>query len=284
MPFPPSADSRPITGENFRFVCELAMREASIVLSEGKEYLVESRLAEVASRNRYASVNALVDHLRLCTFRSPALMESVDALTTNETLFFRDFHPFESLRKEVLPQLFAKQKEGRLVIWSAACSSGQEPYSLAMLLQENFPADAARIQILATDLSPTMIQRSKRGIYQQLEVNRGLPASYLVKYFAQTPAGWQVSMDLRRRIDFRELNLARPWSMMPRCDIVLIRNVMIYFDLPTRQQILRQIRELLNPGGYLILGGAETTMMIDDAFVPVSVGRSTFYQNPVKTA
>lgn len=263
--------------DNFKFVCELVLREAAIVLGAGKEYLVEARLGTVASKHRFPSLNAFIDHLRFATNTGPLQREVIDALTTNETLFFRDFHPFEALRKDVIPQLLRKAGAGRITIWSAACSSGQEPYSLAMLLNETFPGEADRFQILATDISTHILRRARAGVYQQMEVNRGLPAPMLVKYFTQTPEGWQINDSIRRRVEFRELNLARPFTAMPRCHIVLIRNVMIYFDLPVRRQILKQIREIMLPGGYLLLGGAETTLMVDEVFAPVNIGRSTFY-------
>ncbi len=264
--------------ENFKFICDLVLREAAIVLGAGKEYLVEARLGGVASRHRFPSLNALIDHLRFAPNTLPLQREIVDALTTNETLFFRDFHPFEALKKEVLPSLLARHTTGKIMIWSAACSSGQEPYSLAMLLNEAFPSQADRFQIMATDISTSILRRARSGLYQQLEVNRGLPAPYLVKYFTQTPEGWQINEQIRRSVDFREINLSRPFVGMPKFHFVLIRNVMIYFDIPVRRQILKQVRELLVPGGYLLLGGAETTLMVDDGFTPVNIGRSTFYQ------
>lgn len=263
--------------ENFKFICDLVLREAAIVLGAGKEYLVEARLGSVATKHKYPSINAFVDHLRFASNTLPLQREVIDALTTNETLFFRDFHPFEALKKDVFPEMLARHPNGRITIWSAACSSGQEPYSLAMLLNEAFPAYIDRFQIIATDISTHILRRARAGVYQQLEVNRGLPAPLLVKYFTQTADGWQINESIRRRVEFREMNLARPFYGMPKCHFVLIRNVMIYFDMTTRKQILRQIRELLHPGAYVLLGGAETTLMVDDEYKPVTLGRSTFY-------
>jgi len=279
MPDPNPLDSRSLTQENFRFICDLVLREAAIVLGTGKEYLVEARLGAVATRHHYPTLNALTDHLRFSRSSGPLQREIVDALTTNETLFFRDFHPFEALKKDILPVLLDRHREGKICIWSAACSSGQEPYSLAMLIAENFPQVADRFLIIGTDISTHILRRARAGIYQQLEVNRGLPAALLVKYFSQTPEGWQISEELRRRVEFRELNLSRPWLGMPRCHLVMIRNVMIYFDIPVRRQILGQVRSTLLPGGYLLLGGAETTLMVDDGFSPLNIGRTTFYTN-----
>ena len=264
--------------ENFKFVCDLVLREAAIVLGAGKEYLVEARLGSVVTRHRFPSINALIDHLRFAPNTLPLQREIVDAMTTNETLFFRDFHPFEALKTEILPGLLRDNKDGKIVIWSAACSSGQEPYSLAMLLNEAFPSQAHRFQIVATDISTSILRRARSGLYQQMEVNRGLPAPYLIKYFTQTPEGWLINDNIRRSVEFREINLSKPFGSMPKCHFVLVRNVMIYFEIPVRRQILQQVRSLLVPGGYVLLGGAETTLMVDDGFSPVNIGRSTFYR------
>ncbi len=279
IPIFPS-DSRALSKDNFVYTCELLQREAAIVIGAGKEYLVETRLGALAERNRFPSVNALLDHLR---FSGPGLMpvhrEVIDALTTNETLFFRDFHPYEALRSTVIPTLLSARPDGRLRIWSAACSTGQEPYSLAMLLEEHFPHVAANAKILGTDLSTNVLRRARTGLFQQLEVNRGLPAPLLVKYFTQQADGWLLKEQIRRRVEFREMNLSKAWPAMGSFDLILIRNVMIYFDLPTRKAILDQARSLLTQGGLLLLGGAETTLMVADGFAPVSVGRTTFYKS-----
>lgn len=270
-------DSSPLTATNFGFVRDLVHREAAIVLDPGKEYLVETRLASVATRNRFASVNALVDHLRFTAGAGPGLQhEIVEALTTNETLFFRDLNPFEALRERVIPEFRTANPRGVLNVWSAACSTGQEAYSIAMLLAEHFPDVNARL--LGTDLSPAVVARARDGIYQQIEVNRGLPARLLVKHFRQTDTGWQISDEIRRRVEFRTMNLIKPWPVLPRAHLIMLRNVMIYFDLETRRRILREVRSVLAPGGYLVLGGAETTLNVDPAFVPVTIGRATFFQ------
>lgn len=272
-------DSRPLSQENFAYVSELLQREAAIVMGAGKEYLVETRLAAVATRNHFASVNSLIENLRFSgSGLQPLHREVIDSLTTNETLFFRDFHPYEALRTEIVPKLLAGRPSGGLDIWSAACSTGQEPYSVAMLLADYFPGAFAASRILATDLCTSVLRRARSGLFQQLEVNRGLPASLLVRHFRQEPVGWAISDRLRERIEFREMNLAKPWPSMPRFDLIMIRNVMIYFDLPTRRRILEQARALMAPGGVLLLGGAETTLMVADGFVPHTVGRTTFYK------
>lgn len=271
----------PLTSVNFKHVAALVMREAAITLEAGKEYLVETRLAPLAVRHGVASVNALVDKMRAA---DPVLTELhldvVDALTTNETLFFRDVHPWDALRKHVIPRLRAARSATRTIqVWSAACSTGQEPYSLAMLLADHFPDLADwRIQILATDISPTVLRRARSGIFQQLEVNRGLPATCLVKHFKQEGRNWILSEAIRRRVEFRALNLARPWAGLPSCDLIFMRNVMIYFDLETRRSILRQVRRVLAPDGYLLLGTAETAVNLDNGFSAVTFDRATFFQ------
>jgi len=267
----------PLSSDNFRYICDLLRREAAIIIEPGKEYLVETRLAVVATRHRIGSVNALVDRMRLGAGSADALhLQAIDALTTNETLFFRDLKPFDALRDVVIPRFIAENPGVPLQIWSAACSTGQEAYSLAMLLAEHFPLLPARI--LGTDLSPSVVARARAGLFQQIEVNRGLPAKLLVKYFRQVQGDWQIADSLRQRVEFREMNLVKPWPVLPPAHLVFVRNVMIYFDIPTRRRILQQVKDVLRPGGYLILGGAETTVTVDPSYRPVPVGATTFYQ------
>lgn len=206
--------------------------------------------------------------------------KAIDALTTNETFFFRDFQPFEALRKVILPRLLEQRAAQRkLTIWSAACSTGQEPYSLAMLLRENFPQLAQwNLSILATDLSPTVLTQARAGSYNQFEVNRGLPAPLLFKYFRKQDDRWFVKDELKQGIEFRAMNLIEPWPLFPPFDIILIRNVMIYFDVPTKQAILKKIRGCLQPQGSLFLGTAETTINLDPAWAPVTHDKATVYQ------
>jgi chemotaxis protein methyltransferase CheR len=204
----------------------------------------------------------------------------VEAMTTNETSFFRDFHPFEALRKSILPELITKRASSReLNFWSAACSSGQEPYSLALLLQENFPSLTGwSVRIIATELSAEMLVRAREGRYSQLEVNRGLPASLLVKYFQQHGSDWQIREDVRRKVEFQFLNLADPWPLLPPMDVVLMRNVLIYFGLDTKKKILGRVRQLLKLDGFLFLGGAETTFNLDDTFERAQFDRTICYR------
>jgi chemotaxis protein methyltransferase CheR len=215
---------------------------------------------------------------------SPALNgihhRAIHALTTNETLFFRDYHPYEELRRAILPEILQKRaSERRLTIWSAACSTGQEPYSLAMLLLEHFPELANwTVSILATDLSAKVLKAAARGHYSQFEVNRGLPANYLVKYFIKDKEHWCVKPEVKKWIEFRPMNLVQPWPVLPPFDLVFVRNVMIYFDVETKKTILRKIRNCLLPHGYLFLGTAESTTSLDPEYQPVTFGKAVVYR------
>jgi len=206
--------------------------------------------------------------------------KAVEAMTTNETSFFRDFHPFEALKKFVLPDLLAlRSAERTLNIWCAASSSGQEPYSLGMLIRENFPQLLSwKLRILATDLSTEVLARAREGRYSQLEVNRGLPANLLVKYFQKQGCDWYLRDEIRRMVDFQIVNLSNAWPALPPVDIVMIRNVLIYFGIETKKEILAKVRRVLKPDGYLFLGGAETTFSIDESFERVQFERATCYR------
>jgi chemotaxis protein methyltransferase CheR len=269
-----------ISKTDFEYVSQLAHSQAAIVLEPGKEYLVENRLGPLAQREGFLSLEQLISKMRSEKIINGLHHKTIDALTTNETLFFRDFHPFEALRKIVLPKLLESRASGRqLNIWSAACSSGQEPYSLAMLIREKFPQmNDWRINILATDISPTVLKAAGEGVYSQFEVNRGLPATYLVKYFSKQDDKWVIKDEIKKMVQFKPLNLIQPWPMMPPCDLVFIRNVMIYFDVETKKTILKKIRACLLPHGYLFLGTAETTMNLDDGYQLETVDRTVAFR------
>ena len=251
-----------------------------MVLEPGKEYLVINRLTPVAEREGYRTLGDFIGKLRSETAIDGLHYKAIDALMTHETSFFRDFHPFEALRKEILPGLIARRSGARqLTIWSGACSTGQEVYSLAMLMREHFPELAGwKVSILATDLSLAVLKAASEGNYSQFEVNRGLPASYLVKYFTQRGDRWLVKPELKRDIEFRQMNLAQPWPMLPPFDLVFLRNVMIYFDVETKKTILKRIRGCLLPHGYLFLGAAETTMNLDPGYQLDTFGRTVVYE------
>jgi chemotaxis protein methyltransferase CheR len=264
---------------SFEFVRALLLERSAHSLEDDKVYLVETRLLPLARRHGFDSVEGLV--LRLRARSDPGLLaELVEAMTINETLFFRDGGPFEVLRRVVLPELLARRAAARrLNIWSAACSTGQEPYSVAMILRQHFPALAGwDVRLVASDLSDAVLERARRGRYSELEVSRGLPPELREACFRQEEDGWQIRDELRRMVDFRRINLSGAWPTLPPLDLVLLRNVLIYFDPPTRRRILARIRGVLQPDGYLLLGGAETTHNLDDGFVPVSFDQVSLFR------
>lgn len=261
------------------YVRGLVRQRSAIVLDETKGYLIEARLEPLARRSGVPSTTELVRLLR--GDRSGGLeRQVVDAMTTNETSFFRDVHPWTAFEGRVVPELLAREPQRPLTVWSAACSSGQEPYSVAMLLQDRFGHALAdrEVRILGTDLSAEMIDRARAGSFSQLEVNRGLPAAMLVRHFTREGSTWRIDPALRRMVEFRTMNLCGPWTAVPQVDVLFLRNVLIYFDVETKRAILRQVREVLRPGGYLFLGAAETTLNIDDSFVRAPLPDVTAYQ------
>lgn len=267
-----------LTTSSFDYVRQLVHKESAIVLAPGKEYLVEARLLPLARARALPDVHALVEAVRLRPDRE-STRAIVEALTTNETSWFRDGDPFTGLTRTVLPALLeARRPTDRLRIWSAACSSGQEPYTIAMLLTDALPGAAGRVEIAASDLSREMVERTRAGRFSQLEVNRGLPAPLLVRHFTRAGNEWQVSPELRRMVTAFECNLAAPLPRTAPYDVVFLRNVLIYFDIPTKQAILRRVREVLRPDGWLFLGAAESTLGVDDAWERVVVGRSSAYR------
>lgn len=269
-----------LDASSFEFVRDLLLRRSAILLEPGKDYLVESRLAPLARKHGLGGVADLVAQLRRLPYG--ALHDQViDAMTTNETSFFRDLHPFEAMRNVVLPELIRRRAARRtLNIWSAAASSGQEPFTVAMLLRDHFAQQVAgwSIGILASDLSSEMLDKAREGRFTQLEVNRGLPAAMLLKHFTKQGNDWRISDEIRRMVQFRRLNLIEPWPPLPPMDVILLRNVLIYFSVETKRQILAHVRRVLSPDGFLFLGGAETTLNLDDAFERVKYDRSGCYR------
>ncbi len=268
-----------MTEQDFDYIRRVLQERSAIVLDPGKQYLVETRLAPLVRQLNLKSIDELVERLR----SRPAnglVVQVVEAMVTTETSFFRDAHPFETLRKTVLPELIRRRQGERcLNVWCAACASGQEPYSVALLLREHFPELAGwKVLLLASDLSREVLARARAGRYNQIEVNRGLPAQLLVKYFRQHGLNWQLREDVRAAVEFRELNLARAWPLLPPMDLVFLRNVMIYFDVETKKDILRRLARVLRADGYLLLGGAETTFNLDDSYRRVEPLKGGFYQ------
>jgi len=274
-----------ITQENFQFIADLVRARSAIALAPGKEYLVESRLSKFA-RDEGVTVDQYVTRRRTAMSHSDTEL-IVEALTTNETSWFRDSQPFTALSGHILPALTQTRGTlGSLRIWSAACSTGQEPYSIAMTLKQYFAQSAYQPQaeILATDLSQQVIDQAMTGRYSQLEVNRGLPAANLVQYFDRRGTEWEISAELRAMVRFRRHNLLDPAPVGGPFDVVFLRNVLIYFDVPTKLKVLRTVHGALRPGGFLVLGAAETTVGLDDSWDRVTVGRSSIYQKAAITA
>jgi chemotaxis protein methyltransferase CheR len=268
-----------VRSADFDFICDMVRKHSAIVLEPGKEYLVESRLNPLARQEGFASLRIMVDYLQSSPF-GDLHRKVVEAMATNETSFFREMRVFEMFRKAIMPKLLvARGAERSLNLWCAACSTGQEAYSFAMLLREYFPSVTDwNITFVASDISREMLSRAREGCYNQFEVNRGLPAQLLVKYFKKQGAMWEISPDIRRMVDFREINLIHEWPLLPRMDVISMRNVLIYLDLESKRKILSRIPNQLDPEGYLLLGGAETTSNLDDAFEPVLLEGATCFR------
>jgi chemotaxis protein methyltransferase CheR len=275
---PPSPTLNP---NDYSYIRTLIKEKAALVLEDGKEYLVEARLTPVAKREGFASLDEFIGRLRTQPLNG-LHRKAIEAMTINETSFFRDWRPFEVLKKQIIPEIIAKNSVMKTInIWSAASSSGQEAYSLAILIKDNFPQLASwSVKISGSDVSTEMVERSKTGRYAQIEVNRGMPAPLLVKYFLRTGLDWSVKDDIKRMVEFMPANLAGDWPHLPRMDVVMLRNVMIYFDGETKKKILGRVRMLLKPGGILFLGAAETTLNIDNAYERVTAEGTSFYRTP----
>lgn len=269
-----------INPDDFDFIAKLVYDRSGLVLTPDKSYLLESRLVPVARKHGLKSLEDLARGLRARSIQ--LIADTVEAMTTNESLFFRDTKPFEQFRKLVLPRLLETRATKRsLRIWSAACSSGQEAYSLAMLLCEEGARLAGwTIEIVGTDLSTQMVERARAGIYSQFEVQRGLPVQMLVKYFKQDGDKWQIDQRLRAMVKYREYNLLGDLAPLGTFDVIFCRNVLIYFDQATKARVLEQTARRLPPDGVLFLGGAETVLGVTDRFEPLPGERGIYRLTP----
>ncbi len=267
-----------ISGKHFAEISTLLKNETAIVLDAGKEYLVEARLALIAREEGFANLEELIDRV-LISHDQKLRKRILWALTTNETSFFRDLAPFDALKTSILPQLIAKRASTKtLTIWSAACSTGQEPYSIALIIRESFPQLSSwKVRIIGSDVNSQVVAKARSGEYSALEVNRGLPASYLVKYFEQHGPMFRLKQDVSSLVEFHDLNLIKTWPFSG-VDVMFLRNVLIYFDLETKQEIFKKVRKCLSPDGYLFLGAAETPHRIDESFHKVAIKTATIYQ------
>jgi len=272
-------EMKDISSEDLGFICDLVRERSAIVLEPEKAYLVQSRLEPLAKSEKLGTLAEFVRTLRHRPY-GPLHKKVVEAMTTNETSFFRDLVPFQALREHILPALIKHNRAiQRLQIWCGASSSGQEPYSILFSMLDHFPElQSWEIRFIATDISQEMVIRCQEGQYSQLEVNRGLPVPFLKKYFFQNDRGWKVRDEVRSKIEFREMNLAGPWLVFPKLDLVFLRNVMIYFDLQTKRRILRNIRGILEPHGYLVLGASESTMNLDDRYERWGINGTSVYR------
>ena len=270
----------PLQQSDFDFVQKLVQQKAAIVLDGGKQYFVESRLTPLAQETGHGSIEKLIQDLKRQPGTSKLVERVVEAITIHETSFFRDIHPFKCMKELVFPGLLERRaKQNSLNIWCAACSSGQEPYTVTLLLKENFPQlQSWNVRFIATDISNQILDRARQGKFSQLEVNRGLPAPLLLKHFEKQGLEWQLKPAIRSSLEFRKLNLIETWPPMPKMDVILLRNVLIYFDVETKRRILGQVRQLLHPDGYLFLGAAEMPMSIDNAFERIDFPRSGCYK------
>lgn len=262
----------------FDYVRTIVGEDSGMVLDKGKEYIVESKLLAFCRRESIDSIGDLIAALR----RKDARLRDrlVDHMTNNETLFFRDGGVFEALASELLPNMMeARKQERALNIWSAASSSGQEIYSIAISIREHLPELRHwRLRLIASDISTEMLERCRQGVYSKLELGRGMPANLMRRYFDAEGDSFRVKKELRDMVELKQINLSRPWPQLPKMDVIFLRNVLIYFDVETKRDILGRARRLLADDGYLTLGGGETTLNIDDQFERARLGRSIYYR------
>jgi chemotaxis protein methyltransferase CheR len=267
-----------MTPQSMAAVAELLKQRSGLVLGTEKTYLLESRLTPLMRKSNLATLDELVAAIKKDP-KGALANEVVEAMTTNESLFFRDTRPFEQLKKTLLPAMAKSRAATRsLRIWSAACSHGQEPYSIAMTIKEMGALFAGwKIEIVATDIAQEVLARAKSGLFTQFEVQRGLPVTHLVKYFAKSGTRWQIDAAIRAMVTFREFNLLEDPKGLGQFDLIFCRNVLIYFDPPTKRKVLDWLAQRLALDGALFLGGAETVLGVTESFVPTP-GERGLYQ------
>lgn len=261
----------------FNVLSEVLKQRSGLTLTEDKGYLLESRLTPILRKRDFKTLGDLVAAVKKADDES-LLVEVTEVMTTNESFFFRDTRPFEQFKDELLPTLMQNRGSSKTIrIWSAACSNGQEPYSLAMILREQAEKLAGwRIEIIATDLATGVLAKARAGIYSQFEVQRGLPIQYLVKYFKETGQGWEIDSSIRAMVQFKEFNLLDSMVSLGNFDLVFCRNVLIYFDQATKADVLERICHQMSGDGYLCLGGAETVLGITERFKPAQGQRGVY--------
>ena len=269
-----------ISNNDFYYIQNILRKQVGIVLGMDKLYLVDSRLTTLAQQRGLTSLQELLFQLR--TQSSPSLYQDVvDAMLINETRFFRDEPFFETLKTTILPKILVQRaKQRTLSIWAAACSSGQEPYTVAIILKEYFPQLRDwHVRLIASDISSTMLARARKGCYTPFEVNRGLPDFLRNKYFQRCGQEWQIKPEICQMVEFKEINLTDTWPLLPSIDVLLLRNVLIYLDDFNKKMILNKVERLLNPNGYLFGGASETRFnRLNEQFKIVQLGAVVGYQ------
>lgn len=268
-----------VAAAQYAFLRDLLRKRTGVVIDDSKQYLVVARLLPIVRQRKIPSIETLIDRVRLGG--DPTIERDVlSAMMTHETSFFRDRNPFETLCGIIRDLVSRRTAERQLVFWSAACSTGQEPFSIAILLNEHFRDLLAswRIRIIATDFSEHVISRARDGVFSELETARGLPPHLLKKYFRPLQGKWSIVQECRRLVEFRQMNLIAEWPPMPACDVVFLRNVMLYFDVTTRSALVRRMRRALRSDGALFLGGAETMLGIDDGYQRCTGTGCSFYR------
>jgi chemotaxis protein methyltransferase CheR len=272
-----------VTPADYDYLRKFLKERSGLDLSADKQYLVESRLMPLARKEGLPGIAELVQKMKGSA--EALVVEVVEAMTTNETFFFRDKIPFDHLKEVVLPALIRARAARRAIrIWCAASSTGQEPYSIAMILKETPGLSGWRTEIVATDLSQAVLEKSKTGVFSQFEVQRGLPIQMLVKYFKQNGDIWQLNPDIRAMVQHRQLNLLHDCSHLGTFDVIFCRNVMIYFDQDTKAAIFERMSRMIEPDGVLVLGAAESVVGITDAFKPYPDRRGMYCVNTVRAA
>ncbi len=271
-----------MTPLDYEFLRKLLKDRSGLLLSSDKQYLIESRLLPLARKAGLSGIGELVQKIK--TGAEQLIVDVVEAMTTNETFFFRDKVPFDHMRDTVLPHLLKVRANRRsLRIWCAAASTGQEPYSLAMILKDVLPA-GWRGEIVATDLSLEVLEKAKSGIYSQFEVQRGLPIQLLVKHFKQVGDVWQLNPDIRAMVRYQQANLLQDFSHFGVFDIIFCRNVLIYFDQPTKIDVFGRMQKVNEPDGFLFLGAAETVIGLTDAYRAYPDLRGVYAPNPARAS
>jgi chemotaxis protein methyltransferase CheR len=273
-----------MTPLDYDYLQKMLKDRSGLMLSADKKYLLESRLLPLARKIGVAGISDLVQKMKGGC--EPLILSVVEAMTTNETFFFRDKTPFDHFKETVIPELL-RARAGRraLRIWCAAASTGQEPYSLAMILKDMGAAlQGWRIEILATDLSPEVLEKSRSGLYTQFEVQRGLPIQLLVRHFSQVGAMWQLNADIRSLVQFRPFNLLHDFSPIGKCDIIFCRNVLIYFDQAAKTDIFNRLAKVNEADGYLFLGAAETVVGLSDKYRICPNRRGVYLPNPASVS